>query len=46
MAAEKINGITPKMVENAKTIDQIAPVLRRYINDGIEYIGYDSPFDL
>ncbi len=44
--AEKINGISPAMVKNSPTIDEIADDIRRFICTGKLVVGYNISFDI
>lgn len=44
--AEKINGISPAMVKNSPTIDEIADDIRRLICTGKLVVGYNIFFDI
>jgi len=44
--AEKINGISPKMVENAPTIDEVAPKIKELFDQADVIIGHNAPFDI
>ena len=44
--AQAVNNITPEMVCNAPTVDEVKPQLREILTSADVIIGYNTPFDL
>ncbi len=44
--AERVNHISPKMVENAKVLPELYETLRDILENADEIIGYNTKFDM
>lgn len=44
--AQAVNGISPSMVKNAPTFDQVADKVSSFINDNTLIVGYNTQFDV